>query len=72
MNKRYEKLQIAYDSLVNSNKTQAKIIKEKDIEIKKLVKENTSIKYRLRVIENKYNKILREALKIEEEDNEKN
>lgn len=72
MNKRYENLQIAYDSLVNSNKTQAKIIKEKDIEIKKLVKENTSIKYRLRVIENKYNKILREALKLEEEDNEKN
>lgn len=72
MNKRYENLQIAYDSLVNSNKTQAKIIKEKDIEIKKLTKENTSIKYRLRVIENKYNKILREALKLEEEDNEKN
>ena len=71
MNKRYENLQIAYDSLVNSNKTQAKIIKEKDIEIKKLTKENTSIKYRLRVIENKYNKILREALKLEEEDNEK-
>lgn len=72
MNKRYENLQIAYDSLVNSNKTQAKIIKEKDIEIKKLTKENTSIKYKLRVIENKYNKILREALKLEEEDNEKN
>lgn len=72
MNKRYENLQIAYDSLVNSNKTQAKIIKEKDIEIKKLTKENTSIKYKLRVIENKYNKILREALKLEEEDNEEN
>lgn len=72
MNKRYENLQIAYDSLVNSNKTQAKIIKEKDIEIKKLTKENTSIKYKLRVIENKYNRILKEALKLEEEDNEKN
>lgn len=72
MNKRYENLQIAYDSLVNSNKTQAKIIKEKDIEIKKLTKENTSIKYKLRVIENKYNRILKEALKLEEEENEKN
>lgn len=71
-NRRQELLETAYENLKKLNQNQAKLIQKKDKEIKTLVKENTSLSYKLRVVKNKYDRILKEALKLEGEENEQN
>ena len=53
----------ALSNLKILNQRQADIIKTKDKEIKKLTKENTSLAYELRVITNKYTKLVEEYRK---------
>lgn len=65
--RREDTFQIAYENLKHSNQILANKVKELQKEIKELEKENTSLAYRLRVVTNKYNKILNEALKVKEE-----
>lgn len=53
----------AISNLKILNQRQADIIKNKDKEIKKLTKENMSLAYELRVITNKYTKLVEEYRK---------
>lgn len=52
-----EYLEKTIEKLKESNKVQAKIIKNKDATIKQLTGEVVSLSYQLRVLNNKYEKI---------------
>lgn len=55
-----EYLKKTINNLREYNQTQAKIIREKNKQIKDLTAENTTLSYQLRVITNKYNMILKD------------
>ena len=66
-NRNQDEFKKAFENLKKLNKNQAELIKKKNAEIRNLARENFSLNYKLKVIQNKYDKLSNKGGKNEQD-----